>query len=135
MRDIHMTLDCTLLEFMQGCFKEVAYTRQILNADGKTTSEREVKKRIEVKPGYSSDTVLTFEKEGDEEYAQCVSDLVVSFNEVSDDSRTYKRVGDDIHMIHRVSLKDALLALPVVVKNLDGEDIKVVIDEMITPQT
>ena len=94
-----------------------------------------MKKRIEVKPGYSSDTVLTFEKEGDEEYAQCVSDLVVSFNEVSDDSRTYKRIGDDIHMIHRVSLKDALLALPVVVKNLDGEDIKVVIDEMITPQT
>jgi hypothetical protein len=49
---------------MRGTMRQLTYTRNVLNDDGKSMREVQVKKDIEVRPGYSADTVLNFPNEG-----------------------------------------------------------------------
>jgi hypothetical protein len=55
-------VNCTLNELYTGVAKKVTYQRKVLNLDGRTTHMKEEWKLLEVKPGFSQDTVLTFEK-------------------------------------------------------------------------
>lgn len=66
---------------------------------------------VEVKPGYSQDTVLTFANKGNEAYARQPSKLVVKFKEIPHDH--YQRKGNDLIYTYRIGLADALESSPV----------------------
>jgi len=90
-----------------------------------------------VKPGYDTDTVLTYETKGNQAYACKNSALVVKFkldNSAVEENR-YKRKGDDLIYTHTMTLEEALLSRPISLKTLDARSINVNLDVMITPQT
>lgn len=66
-----------------------------------------------------TDTVLKFPHEGHERFAKEKSDLIVSF-ELLPHSK-FKRVGNDLIYIHRISLLDSLKSVPIHFKSIDGE--------------
>lgn len=70
-----------------------------------------------MKPGFSEKTVLVFKGEGNAEYDQKTSDLVVKFKQIQHPS--IKRAGDDLIMTVKCSLEDALRQIPITFKTLD----------------
>ena len=68
--DIELVLGCTIYEFYNGSIKQVQFTRQALEPDGRSLSNVDESMTIEVKPGYDVDTVLTFPSKGNEAFAQ-----------------------------------------------------------------
>jgi len=50
-----------LKELYNGCAKKVCYERRILNKDGRTSRMVKEIKHFTVKPGYSSETEITYE--------------------------------------------------------------------------
>lgn len=88
---------------------------------------------MEVKPGYSEATVLSFSSKGNEAEGHRPSKLVVHFRQSPHES--YRRKDNDLIYTHRLSLEAALLAEPVKLKALDGRTILATVDEVITPQT
>lgn len=131
--DIHVTLDCTLYELYNGCLKKVTYQRLVLLHDGKTAKERTEDVNVEIKPGYSEKTVLTFANKGNEAEGHKPSSLVVNISQSANES--YRRKDNDLIYTHKISLEEALLSQPIKVKALDGRTIITTIDEIITPQT
>lgn len=61
-----MTLACTLEELYLGAVKKLTYKRQVLNIDGRTTSNKNETIDVEIHKGYSKETVLTFKDQGNE---------------------------------------------------------------------
>jgi len=116
---------------MTGTMKHIKYHKNVLNEDGKSFRPIEVSKEIEIKPGYSEDTILVFSKEGHHAYAGHMGDLHIHFVQNKNHKIHWK--GNDLILIHKINLTDALLSNQIEVENVDGEKIKVLIDEMITP--
>ena len=90
---------------------------------------------MEVKPGYDTDTVLTYASKGNQAYACKNSAMVVKFaldNSTVEEKR-YRRKGDDLIYTHSMTLEEALLSRPISLKTLDARSINVNLDVMITP--
>jgi len=64
--DIEIHLPCTIYEFYNGSLKEFTYFRDELMPDGRTVLKSEEQMVVEVKPGYDTDTVVTFPSRGNE---------------------------------------------------------------------
>lgn len=88
---------------------------------------------IEVKPGYSEHTTLTFAQRGNEAEGHKASNLVIHFKQAA--HPFLRRKENDLIYTHSVTLEQALLSEPVKIKALDGRQIIATIDEIITPQT
>jgi DnaJ family protein B protein 13 len=132
-KDIKLTITCTLTEFYNGCLKKISYNRLGLMHDGRTQREIPVDIEVEVKPGFSEKTVLTFANKGNEAEGHKPSNVVVSF--VQEPHATLKRKDNDLIYTHAVTLEQALQSEPVKIKVLDGRSIIATIDEIISPQT
>ena len=132
-KDIVISLDCTLYEFFNGCMKTISFDREKLQHDGRTTKAVNEEVRIEVRPGFSKDTVLTFPSKGHEAYAHKQSALVIKFIEMPD--AQFKRKGNDLIYTHSLSLSDAIVSAPVCIKNLAGKSLVLTLDEVIAPAT
>lgn len=64
---------------------------------------------IQVKPGYDTDTVLTYPTRGNEEFAQFRSALVIRFELEQGEIQTkYQRRGDNLILTVDMSLQEAL---------------------------
>jgi DnaJ-class molecular chaperone len=74
-----ITLECTLQEFYNGCLKKIDFDRDVLTHDGRTTKPVKEDMNIEVKPGFSEATVLTFPSKGNESHAYKPSKLLIKF--------------------------------------------------------
>lgn len=106
--------------------------------DNRTPQEIDKDLTVEVKPGFSTETVLRYDTKGNQAYACKNSALVVKFaldNSAIDHECQYRRQGDDLIYIHTLPLEDALCSRPISCKTLDGRTINVNLDVMITPQT
>ena len=88
--------------------KRVTYHRLVLLHDGKTAKERSEEVNVEVKPGYSEKTVLTFANKGNEAEGHKPSRLVVHFQQITHDN--YRRKDNDLIYTHKISLEEALLS-------------------------
>lgn len=106
--DITITLDCTLQEFYNGCLKKVNYQRMVLLHDGKTCREKSDEISVEVKPGFSEKTVLSFSNKGNEAEGHKPSKLIVKFTQVPNES--YRRKENDLIYTHKISLEEALIS-------------------------
>jgi DnaJ-class molecular chaperone len=88
---------------------------------------------VEVKPGFSEHSTLTYSQKGHEAEGHKPSNIVISFKQSA--HPFLKRKDNDIIYTQTVSLEQALLSEPVRIKALDGRNIIATIDEIITPQT
>ena len=135
-KDIHKEVPCSIYEFYNGSLKTLDYNRDRIMPDGRSTESVEEQLVIEVKPGFDTDTVLTFASKGNEAYSYHQSKLVVSFTLQDDEiDSNYRRKGKNLIYTHTMSLEDALLSKPIQIKTLDGRFLNICLDDMITPQT
>jgi DnaJ family protein B protein 4 len=74
---VEVTVNCSLKEFYNGAIKNLKYSRAKINMDGRTYREVEEEITVQVKPGESASTLLTFKGRGNEEYGHPRSCLVV----------------------------------------------------------
>jgi DnaJ-class molecular chaperone len=102
-----------------------------MNYDGKSSKMSNEEREIEIKPGQGLRTIVSFAKEGHEAYGHPNSDLIVKFKEISHEC--YRRKGDDLIYIHSVALLDALCSSPVHFSTLDGRNLQVPMDEVVSP--
>lgn len=65
-KDVTVTLKCSLAEFYNGSAKCVKYHKERVQPDGRTKFTVAQEQLVEVKPGYSEKTVLTYAKKGHE---------------------------------------------------------------------
>lgn len=125
--DITVTVDCTLAEFYNGSIKQVAYERNEVQHDAKTTKcERKVQ-QVEVKPGFSESSELVFKKEGHQSAGHINADLIIKFKQV--DNCDYRRVGHDLILTKKISLLDAFECPPCRFETLDGRCLSICVDE------
>ena len=66
---------------------------------------------MEVKPGFSEETVLKFHNLGNEAYAHRPSVLVIKFKQTAHPN--FRRNKDDLIYVHHITLEEALLSEPV----------------------
>ena len=111
--------------------------RKVVNIDGRTTSEKEETKDIELFPGLDEKNVFKFPGMGNEAPGQIScnkilnsADLVVKIKEMA--NKNYKRKKNDLIYTHSITLVDALNSEPVLFKTLDGRTLTVSMDEIIS---
>lgn len=63
-KDVEVTIECTLVELYCGAVKQFSYQRTEIHHNPKKPELVTKQKQIEVKPGYSEQTVLVFRGEG-----------------------------------------------------------------------
>jgi DnaJ-class molecular chaperone len=130
--NLEVPVDCTLNELYNGCSKEVTYTRVVLNGDGQTTRNIQETKKIEIRPGYSTKTVLSFAKQGNEAVGLPTSDLIFKIREVTHGQ--FKRRDNDLVYTATIKLSDALVPESIVINTLDFRHLHVSLDQIITPK-
>lgn len=133
-KPIEVILECTLEELYKGTIKTIKYTKNILDYNMRTTREKECEMDIEIFPGYSKDTVLTYPKMGNEYQGEETSDLIIKIKEQP--HKEFKRVnGKDLIYIKTLTLAQALNSEPVKFTTLDNRILSVSMDEIISPQS
>lgn len=107
--DISVEVSITLLEALTGCSRTVEFDRIVCKADGVSKQTLRARKEINLPSGTDSGC-LTFEREGHQEFGFSNSKLIVKVSvlPLSD----FHRDGPDLFLLHRISLKDALLGKP-----------------------
>lgn len=128
---VQHNLELSLEELLTGVTKKMKITRNIVNPGNRTTREDKVL-TINVKPGWKAGTKITFAKEGDQYPGRIPADIVFV---IRDKPHPYfKRDGQDVVHVERVSLRDALCGTTLIVKGLGGEQMRFKMDQ-ITPST
>jgi DnaJ-class molecular chaperone len=130
-KDVEVTLECTMKDFYCGSVVLITFERQEIHHVPKVSTAFIREKYIEVKPGYSEETVLVFKGEGNAAYNQHTSDLVIKFKQIP--HPLYSRSGNHLVIRVPVSLEDALAQKPVTFQTLDGRNLTVMPGEEISP--
>lgn len=131
--DIEVCIDCTIDELYNGCIKQVEYERNVVKFDAKTLIVQRRVQQVEVKPGFSEESVVTYKTMGHEQAGHAPADLYVKFTQL--DHCDYKRIGDDLILTKKITLTQAIEMKPVTFTTLDGRKLTVASDEQISPQT
>ncbi|KRX10344.1 HSP40/DnaJ peptide-binding [Pseudocohnilembus persalinus] len=132
-QDLHVEVPCTLNELYNGCKKQVSYKKTVLNGDGNTTREIDETKTIEIKKGYIDGHPIVFQGLGNQQAGNKPSDLIFNIKELK--HKKFQRNKDDLIYVHKIKLVDALCSTPVNIQTLDGRNLFISIDEIISPQT
>ena len=134
--DVKVTLECTLAEFFNGSCKTINYKRTQTNIDGRTLNLVNEAFAIQVKPGHSDSTVMTFKGKGNQGHDNYHhSNLVVSLKAAPEPNSAYSRSGNNLIYTHSLSLAESLNSSPIKIVTLDGRQINLNVDQYITPQT
>ena len=131
--DIEVTLDCTLAEMYNGAIKQVEYERSIVKHDAKTLVKERIVQQVEVKPGFSEESCITFKGQGHQQAGQAPANLLVKFKQI--EHPDYRRLGDDLVLTTKITLTQAIEMKPVTFTTLDGRKLTISADEQISPQT
>lgn len=100
--DVEVTLECSLEEFYSGCCKSFSYEIDEVQHDGKTVCKKACRKMIQVDPGFSDSTVLTFKGLGNQAPKMENSNLVVKFSQT--ENKNFRRSGDNLILTLKISL-------------------------------
>ncbi|AEE32024.1 HSP40/DnaJ peptide-binding protein [Arabidopsis thaliana] len=123
-------LRCTLEELCNGCTKKIKIKRDVITSLGEKCEEEEMVE-IKVKPGWKGGTKVTFEGKGNEAMRSVPADL--TFVIVEKEHEVFKREGDDLEMAVEVSLLEALTGCELSVALLDGDNMRLRIEDVIHP--
>jgi DnaJ family protein B protein 4 len=120
---VETPLALTLEELYTGVTKRLKITRKVMNSDGRSYHEEDKLIEIPVKAGWKSGTKVTFEKHGDEAPGMIPADMVFTIQEKP--HYVFERQGNNLIHKANIALKSALIGGEVLVKHLDGRQIKV----------
>jgi len=121
---------CTLEELYTGCTKKMKISKSLMDSSGQTIPTEKILS-VNVKPGWKEGTKITFEKEGDERPNEDPADIIFILKEKP--HPRFKRVGNDIHYVANLTLKQALINPMFEIQTLDGKKLRITPNEIITP--
>ncbi|PKA64214.1 DnaJ protein like [Apostasia shenzhenica] len=127
---IESKLPCSLEELYTGSTRKMKISRNVIKANGQEVPESEIL-TINVKPGWKKGTKITFPEKGNEAANQIAADLVFIIDEKPHE--VYKRDGNDLVVHQRVSLAESLTGTTLKLNSLDGRDLTIPINDIISP--
>lgn len=127
---IQRKLLCTLDELYNGSTRKVKISKNQTDSNGRTIPVEEIL-TIEVKPGWRAGTRVTFPGKGKSKVGMLPSDVVFVVEEKP--HGVLKREGDDLVVVVRVALVDALTGYTAQVDTLDGRVLMVPCVEVLRP--
>jgi DnaJ homolog subfamily B member 13 len=130
--DIKATVSCTLEELYIGCTKQLKFTRLVLDPNRITTHEVACTKDIIIKPGYSHNMEIVYKGEGSEKMNCRPGDLILKILESK--HTKFERKGNDLHVVIRLGLHEALTSTSIKIENLDRTIQTISINYCINPQ-
>lgn len=137
-QDLQVEVVCTLPELYNGVTKVVEFQRVKVNLDKVTTRMEKCVKEVYVKRGAGEGVQLHFESEGNENPNFPPSNLIITIKESP--HTHFFRKGSDLVYTYSLSLLQALLSEPFSIvpstqRTLDGRQLYVSFDEVISPST
>ncbi|XP_061369214.1 uncharacterized protein LOC133312086 isoform X2 [Gastrolobium bilobum] len=127
---IERTLQCSLEDLYKGTTKKMKISREVTDASGRSTTVEEIL-TIEIKPGWKKGTKITFPEKGNEQRGIIPADLVFIIDEKP--HSVFKRDGNDLVVTQKISLVEALTGYTVQLTTLDGRNLSVSINSIISP--
>ncbi|KAL7169639.1 hypothetical protein ACSBR2_034641 [Camellia fascicularis] len=127
---IERNLPCSLEDLYKGTTKKMKISRDVIDASGRPTTMEEIL-TIEIKPGWKKGTKITFPEKGNEQRGVIPSDLVFIIDEKP--HSVFKRDGNDLVVTQKISLVDALTGYTAQITTLDGRNLTVAINSIISP--
>jgi DnaJ-class molecular chaperone len=132
--DLEISVECTLNELYNGAMKEVSYKRTRIQYDGQVVQTEDLESlNIEIKSGYSTATRLVFPGKGHEADGAFPSDLIITLKESANSN--FRREGNDLIYVHKLSLIDALEPKPFHICTLDSRTLALTPPQVVTPQS
>ena len=128
---IEKPLPLTLEELFHGCTKKIKISRKVLNEDMLTTSVKDKILTINVKRGWKEGTRVTFIEEGDQGPNVIPADLV--FVVQHKPHPHFRRDGDTLQYLAVIPLVTALSGGNINLLTIDGRQIMIPINEIVTP--
>lgn len=129
--NLEVKVECTLEEFYHGCQKNISFEKLTVMEDGIRQKMVVVQKDIHVKPGMFSGQRVTYPGEGHQRVGMHPADLIIQFSQKPHE--TFKRVSNDLILEHKIPLVEALNAGPVIFQTIEGEQIEISVDQVISP--
>ncbi|ERN06071.1 hypothetical protein AMTRI_Chr05g64420 [Amborella trichopoda] len=118
-------LPCSLEDLYTGSTRKMKISRSVVDQSGRLIPEEEIL-TIDVKPGWKKGTKITFPDKGNDR-----QDLIFIIDEKP--HPTYTRDGNDLVANITMSLADALGGTTVSLVTLDGRQLSIPVNDIITP--
>lgn len=130
--DTEVNLNLSLEELYTGLTKKLKITRNVARADGGLDRAAKVHEVI-IKPGYKAGTKIRYNGAGSEAPGYAPGDVVFIVQEKP--HQRYKRAGNNLEILHRIALADALSGSSVTIPGIEGRSYRLDCPEIITPKT
>ncbi|XP_073290180.1 uncharacterized protein [Primulina huaijiensis] len=127
---IERMLPCSLEDLYKGTSKKMKISRDVADASGRPATMEEIL-TIEIRPGWKKGTKITFPEKGNEQRGVIPSDLVFIIDEKP--HSMFKRDGNDLIFTQKISLVEALTGYTAQVTTLDGRNLTIPINNIISP--
>ncbi|KAB2046733.1 hypothetical protein ES319_D01G256200v1 [Gossypium barbadense] len=127
---IDRPLPCSLEDLYKGTTKKMKISRDVMDGSGRPTTVEEIL-TIDIKPGWKKGTKITFPEKGNEQRGVIPSDLVFIIDEKP--HSVFKRDGNDLIVTQKISLVEALTGYTAQLITLDGRNLTVPINNIISP--
>ncbi|PON92244.1 Terminal organelle assembly protein [Trema orientale] len=127
---IERALPCTLEDLYKGTTKKMKISRDVTDSSGRPNTVEEIL-TIEIKPGWKKGTKITFPEKGNEQRGVIPADLVFIIDEKP--HGVFKRDGNDLVLTQKISLVEALTGYTVQLTTLDGRNLTIPINSIISP--
>jgi len=123
--DLVVELPCTLEQLYSGCVRKMKIPRRI------NGSINENILTVEVKPGWKDGTKITFSGEGEQRDGWKPQDVVFIIRESK--HPVFTREKDDLVVKTSINLRQALCGFAITQVGIDGENIKLVVKDVVQP--
>ncbi len=127
---IKKKIKCSLEDFFVGVTKKLKISRKIQNNHGGIRTEQNILE-IHLKPWWKPGTKIKFSNAGDILLNKPKQDI--QFVIEQKEHPIFKRNGDDLEIFIELSLKEALCGTERIIKTLDGKQIKLAINNIVSP--
>ncbi|KAG1371572.1 dnaJ-like subfamily B member 13 [Cocos nucifera] len=127
---IERTLLCSLEDLYKGTTKKMKISRDVVDSNGRPSTVEEIL-TIDIKPGWKKGTKVTFPEKGNELRNLIPADLVFIIDERP--HGVFKREGNDLIFTEKISLVEALTGYTVQLTTLDGRNLTIPINSIISP--
>ncbi|KAI4314232.1 hypothetical protein L6164_027163 [Bauhinia variegata] len=124
-------LACSLEDLYKGCKKKFKISRTVIDEFGKLKTVEETLK-IEIEPGWKKGTKITFPEKGNQEPGTITpADLVFVVDEKP--HAIFKRDGNDLVVMQKILLLEALTGKTFNLTTLDGRNVTFQVTDVVTP--
>ncbi|MCL7032088.1 hypothetical protein MKW94_005820 [Papaver nudicaule] len=127
---IERTLPCNLEDLYKGTTKRMKISREVTDYNGRPTTVEEIL-TIEIKPGWKKGTKITFPEKGNEQRGLIPADLVFIIDEKP--HSVFKREGNDLIAVRKISLVEALTGYTSQLTTLDGRTLPISANSVVSP--